>query len=216
MVAEVNKEFVTASPPFKVVSIAARGREALRLCKEQKPDLILLDIYLPDIDGITVLHRIRKQQLPIDVIVISAAQDISTIQNAFRLGAVDYIIKPFKYNRFKKALDSYYIMYQTLHKRASVDQETLDRITVGRTPTYEEKKLPKGLQELTLKQVYLFLLNHKGSLSAEEVAAGVGLARVTARRYLEYLKRTGKVSLELQYGSIGRPVNRYYVCDQKE
>jgi two-component system response regulator DctR len=53
------------------------------------------------------------------------------------------------------------------------------------------------------------LLKEGTALSAEEVAEGVGLARVTARRYLDFLEKSGRVILELQYGSVGRPVNRY-------
>lgn len=47
------------------------------------------------------------------------------------------------------------------------------------------------------------------SKSAEEVATAVGIARVTARRYLDYLEKTGVIRLDVQYGSVGRPVNRY-------
>lgn len=215
MVAEVNRRFVESVASFTVVGMAATGAEALESIMELKPDLTLLDIYLPDMDGVTVLHEIRRRLLPTDVILITAAQDVPTIQDVIRHGAIDYIIKPFKLDRLKAALESYAGIHEGLaHHRGLVDQETIDRFTRGGARGEDKKEvLPKGLHELTLKQVYAYLLKQQKSLSADEVAAGVGLARVTARRYLDYLQRVGKVSLELQYGSVGRPVNRYRLLD---
>lgn len=215
MVAEVNRQFVESVASFTVVGSAATGAEALERIAELKPDLTLLDIYLPDTDGVAVLHEVRRRLLPTDVILITAAQDVPTIQDVIRLGAIDYIIKPFKFNRLKAALESYASMHARLvHHRGLVDQETIDRFTRGGARGDGRKEnLPKGLHELTLKQIYIYLLRQEKSLSADEVAAGVGLARVTARRYLDYLQRVGKVGLELQYGSVGRPVNRYHIID---
>ncbi|MDI6709528.1 MAG: response regulator [Thermoanaerobacterales bacterium] len=215
MVAEVNRQFVQSVAFFTVVGLAATGAEALDSIAELKPDLTLLDIYLPDMDGVAVLHEIRRRLLPTDVILITAAQDVPTIQDVIRHGAIDYIIKPFKFNRLKAALESYAGMHEGLaHHRGLVDQETVDRFARGAAREEAGKEsLPKGLHELTLKQIYVYLLRQEKSLSADEVAAGVGLARVTARRYLDYLQRVGKVGLELQYGSVGRPVNRYRVVN---
>ncbi|MCR8842433.1 response regulator [Paenibacillus sp. SC116] len=69
--------------------------------------------------------------------------------------------------------------------------------------------LPKGLQASTMRQIVQFLLLQRSLLTAEEVADGVGLARVTARRYLDYLVQSGSVRLDIRYGNVGRPVNRY-------
>jgi two-component system response regulator DctR len=89
-----------------------------------------------------------------------------------------------------------------------MNQNEIDSLALSRGQQLDEG-VPKGLNEITLKQVYLFLLKEGGALSAEEVAEGVGLARVTARRYLDFLEKSNRVVLELQYGSVGRPVNRY-------
>jgi len=215
MVAEVNRQFVESVDSFTVIGSAATGAEALERIAELKPDLTLLDIYLPDTDGVAVLHEIRRRLLPTDVILITAAQDVPTIQDVIRHGAIDYIIKPFKFNRLKAALESYASMHARFAQhRGLVDQETIDRFTRGGVSgAGRTENLPKGLHEMTLKQIYIYLLRQGKSLSADEVAAGVGLARVTARRYLDYLQRVGKVALELQYGSVGRPVNRYRIID---
>jgi two-component system, CitB family, response regulator DctR len=216
MVADINKRFVESIHGFTVTGSVATGADALVAVRELEPDLTLLDVYLPDLNGVQVLQEIRRQNLPTDVILITAAQDTSTIQDVFRYGAIDYIIKPFKLARLVSALKSYETMRRSFHHQTSLDQDTLDRLTLGKPPDDKPGRLPKGLHEVTLKQVLLYLIQQNQALSAEDVASGVGLARVTARRYLEYLEKTGQTALELKYGSVGRPVNRYRISDQKE
>lgn len=211
MVVEVNQGFVNAVPGFKVVGVARTGKEAVRLAARLKPALTLLDVYLPDMSGLAALQEIRRLGLPTDVMLVTAAQDAETIKNAFRYGAVDYIIKPFKFNRLRSALENFAFLYNRLNKKAQLEQDDIDRLARRRAVAATEETaegMPKGLNEVTLKQVLLLLIKEEASLSAEEVAAALGLARVTARRYLEYLYQLGKVTVELQYGSVGyREVN---------
>lgn len=209
MVVEVNTGFVNAVPGFKVTGAAGTGREALKIIEEQGPQLVLLDIYLPDMDGVAVLEEIRRRQFPTDVIMVTAARDTETVRNVFRYGAVDYIIKPFKFERLKSALQFYAAMHSRLKEQDNVSQQELDELAFSRFSVEDRADIPKGLSEVTLKQVLLFLLKSGRALSAYEVSEGLGIARVTARRYLEYLEKTGKVLLEVQYGGVGRPVNRY-------
>jgi two-component system response regulator DctR len=211
MVVEVNCGFVKAIEGFDVVGIAGTGKEALALIKKLLPSLTLLDIYLPDMNGITLLQEIRKLCLPTDVILVTAAHDAQTIQNSFRYGAIDYIIKPFKITRLQFALKNYQFMKKILNEKTFLVQEELDILTFKREIQDNEIVPPKGLNDITLKQILLHLFKQMTPLSSEEVAAGLGLARVTARRYLEYLCLTGMVGLELQYGSVGRPVKKYKI-----
>lgn len=217
MVMEVNKGFVEATGGFEIVGLARSGSEALELMDKVEPQLIILDIFLPDLDGLQTLAEIRKRNDPVDVILVTAARDSETVQKVFRYGAIDYIMKPFRFDRFKSALESYRTLRQALTKDL-LDQEEIDRHLSTQKLVPMEKEadpiptdIPKGLNELTLKQVLLFLLKQTQALSAEEVAEGVGLARVTARRYLDFLEKVGKVQIEIQYGSVGRPINRYLV-----
>ncbi len=215
MVAEVNRGFLEATGGFEIVGLARSGLEALTLIQTTQPQLVILDIFLPDLNGLETLAEIRKRNEPVDVIMVTAARDSETITNVFRYGAIDYIVKPFKFDRFKRALESYLTLRRTLLKD-SLDQEEIDRLspknqTVSAPNPQVEQSLPKGLNEVTLKQILLFLLKQSTPLSAEEVAEGVGLARVTARRYLDYLEKSKKIKLEIQYGSVGRPINRYHV-----
>ncbi|MFB0846900.1 response regulator [Paenibacillus oleatilyticus] len=216
MVQEVNSQFVERVEGYRVVGIASSGDEGLRMVKELQPDLVILDIFMPVRDGIETLLELRRNQAPVDVMVISAANDMRTIERMLQNGAVDYIMKPFKFERVKQALEHYRQMKATLDSDRTATQSELDRLLFGRThdasspdgQKEEPLELPKGLQAVTLKQIMQFLILQTEALSAEEVAEGIGIARVTARRYLDYLEKSGQVRLDLQYG-VGRPVNKY-------
>ncbi|MHB8156975.1 MAG: response regulator [Desulfocucumaceae bacterium] len=213
MVAEVNRNFVNSVSGFTVFDIARTAREGIEKTIAHKPELALIDIYLPDQDGLALLQELRKLNVNTDAILVTAAQDADTIQGAFRYGAVDYILKPFKFNRLKAALESYATMRLRLESLITFSQEEIDQLKTSRNIAFpgetQAPDIPKGLNNLTLKQVLLYMIKAQSPMSAEEVADGLGLARVTARRYLEYLDYIGKVSVDLQYGSVGRPIKRY-------
>ncbi len=215
MVQEVNRQFVERVEGFEVVGVGSDGVEGIEKIRSLRPDLVILDIYMPMQDGLETLRQIRSEQLDADVIMITAAKDVPTIQNLLRQGAVDYIIKPFKFERVKQSLEKYRGFYSSMEEGQTVSQDQLDRILLkrehdsGQDRVDGKEELPKGLNALTLKLVTGFLAERRDTLSAEEVADGIGIARVTARRYLDYLEKIGKVALDIQYGGVGRPVNRY-------
>lgn len=209
MVVEIHRQYIENVEGFTVLGAAETAADALRLVQELQPELVVLDVYLPDMDGLQTLQEIRRRQAPTDVILVTAARDAESIQEAFRYGAVDYIIKPFKFERIKNALENYRAVREKLKEKESLDQEEIDGLNV--TKLRASESLPKGLTEITQKQVLLYVLNSPEPVSAEEVAEGIGLSRVTARRYLDHLEKSGKLLLEIQYGSVGRPVNRYRV-----
>ncbi len=216
MVQEVNSQFVERVEGFRVAGIASTGDEGLRMVTELQPDLVILDIFMPVRDGIETLLELRRNETPVDVMIISAANDMRTIEKMLQNGAVDYIMKPFKFERVKQALEHYRQMKTALDSGHPASQSELDRLLFGRrqdAPSPDDlmempQALPKGLQAVTLKQIVQFLVGQAEALSAEEVAEGIGIARVTARRYLDYLVKSGQVRLDLQYG-VGRPVNKY-------
>ncbi|WP_081752163.1 response regulator [Paenibacillus sp. 1-18] len=223
MVQEVNRLFIEQVDGFKVVGLASNGLRGLELIEELKPDLIFLDVFMPSLDGIATLQRIRSMALPVDVVVVTAAKDTETIREMMRNGAFDYIIKPFKVERIHHTLERYRVQQAGLWAEEVGTQEELDLIMQNReavkaavvpAPVYEEwalsyDELPKGLNAATLKQVLAVMEQHGSKLSAEDTAEGVGIARVTARRYLDYLEKRGIVRLVVHYGGVGRPVNRY-------
>ncbi|MEH7117782.1 response regulator [Neobacillus vireti] len=210
MVMEINAQFVTKLPGFKLAGKAFTGKEAISLINEEKPNLVLLDYFLPDTNGLSLLHTIRNNHYPIDVILLTANRDPHHIQEIFRAGVVDYIVKPFRFDRFQTALEQYRHTFKKFQENRPFDQADLDTLTRVQLKGAElEDQLPKGLNDRTLQQIIQFLKGQAEPLSSEDVAAGVGLARVTVRRYLDYLEKKGDIVMEIQYGSVGRPMNKY-------
>ncbi|MGQ7279748.1 response regulator [Brevibacillus thermoruber] len=211
MVQEVNRQFIERVPSFRVVGAASNGAEGLALVEQLKPDLVIMDIFMPMLDGVRTLQKLRTANQAVDVIVITAAKDKPTIQAMLRNGAMDYIIKPFKFERIQQALENYRAFRQQLEQEGTVSQAEVDQLLFRNAAksAREEEPLPKGLHMHTLEQIVRHLREEKQPLSAEEVAERVGIARVTARRYLEYLEKSGRVKRDVAYGGVGRPTNRY-------
>lgn len=210
MVQEVNREFIESVKGFRVVAVANNGEAGIALARKINPDLVLLDIYMPKKDGIKTLQEFREQQLASDVIVVSAANDSETIKLMLQNGAMDYIIKPFKIHRIQQALEKYRAYRNRLDTTETVSQEQLDILLYTEKMTETIKTdLPKGLNEFTLNEITTYIQSQDEPRSAEEVAAEIGIARVTARRYLDYMEKSNFVTLAIRYGGVGRPVNRY-------
>lgn len=210
MVQVVNREFIESVKGFRVVAVADNGEEGIALAKKMNPDLVLLDIYMPKKDGTKTLQEFRKHQLTSDVIVVSAAKDSETIKLMLQNGAMDYIIKPFKLQRIQQALEMYRAYRNRLDTTETVSQEQLDILLYSeKTSGTIKSNLPKGLNEFTLNEITTYIQSQNEPRSAEEVAGGIGIARVTARRYLDYLEKSNVVTLAVRYGGVGRPVNRY-------
>ncbi|OLN21249.1 two-component system response regulator [Domibacillus antri] len=208
MVQEVNKEFINRVEGFEIIGLAANGEEGMELIRTLSPDLVIVDLYMPLMDGLETLHHLRKEGHRVDVIAITAASDMDTVRQVIRHGAFDYIMKPFKFERIKQALENYRSFRKRLSDKGSISQRELDDILFQKDHDAPDD-LPKGLNAVTLEKITAYLTEMDQPVSAEEVAEGVGTARVTARRYLDYLEKRGKVQIDIQYGGIGRPMNRY-------
>ena len=208
-VADVHRGFVERLDGFAVVGVAHTAAEALALADSLRPDLVLLDVYLPDRSGLDVLRELRDPgRPPVDVIAITAAKDVETLRAALQGGVVHYLVKPFQFNAFREKLESYAVLHARLAMQGEVEQRDVDRI-VGLLRTDPTATLPKGLSHATLELVATSVRDAGAALSASEVAERTGVSRVTSRRYLEHLAHGGLVEIALRYGSSGRPEHRY-------
>ncbi|WP_346619141.1 response regulator [Blastococcus montanus] len=218
-VASVHRGYVESLPGFEVVGEVHRGVQAVEAVRVLRPDLLLLDVYLPDISGIEVLRRIRSAPGPQpDVLAITAAREVETVRQAMAGGVVDYLVKPFSLATFRERLEVYRSHRAELLRRSAEDsgaleQSDVDRMLAGRRRAGGPgavTDLPKGLSPRTLEAVARALRSDPTrDLSAGEVAERCGLARVSARRYLEHLERTGRAAVFPRYGGTGRPENGY-------
>ena len=207
-VADLHRLYTEQIDGFEVVGTAHTGAEALLLAERKVPDLVLLDIYLPDMSGLDVLRAIRQRERPVDVIAITAAQDVATIRAAMQGGSVHYLIKPFTFTVFREKLQSYAEVQARLGRVAKANQAEVDRL-YGLLRTGLEEELPKGISPATRDLVVSALRSAPEPVSASDVARIAGLSRVTARRYLEHLADGGSVEISMQYGAPGRPEHRY-------
>ncbi|HEY8986263.1 MAG TPA: response regulator [Streptomyces sp.] len=206
MVARVHRTFVERVPPFRVVGTAGTGEQAVTAVDALRPDLVLLDLYLPDVFGLDVIPRLRTAGHDCDIMVISAAREADTVRGAVRHGVVDYLLKPFDYEDLKPRLDRYAARRGRLLTTVVRGQADIDRaLSAGAVPS----TLPKGLSTETADLVSRTLRDTNGTLSAAECAAATGISRVSARRYLEHFHTTGTADVSLRYGAAGRPERRY-------
>ncbi|GII92615.1 response regulator [Sinosporangium siamense] len=208
MVARIHSGYVARMPGFAVAGSAHTGRAAIAAVAEYRPDLVLLDIYLPDMSGLDVLQTLRGVAHPVDILVITAARDVATVRAAMRGGAVNYLIKPFTASALTDRLEQYAeTRRQLVAIGGEVAQDDVDRLFGGFKGS--GPPLPKGLSPTTCTLVAEALRTTDSDLSAAEAAVLTGLSRVSARRYLEYLCASGRAELRPKYGTAGRPEHRY-------
>jgi response regulator of citrate/malate metabolism len=209
-VAEIHRGFIERLPSFAVVGVVHTAGDALARAESDRPDLVLLDIYLPDRSGLDVLRELHATgRPPVDVIAITAANDVETLRSALQGGVVHYLVKPFQFNAFREKLESYAALRSRLGQVREVDQDEIDELFATLRTGSSSPALPKGLSPATLALVARTLRDIEDDLSAEEVADRTGVSRVTSRRYLDRLARSGLVEVTMRYGRTGRPEHRY-------
>lgn len=212
-VAQLHREFAERCDGFEVVGVALCGAEALRLNHELRPDLVLLDLYLPDIHGLEVARRVRSDR-DVDILVITAARDVSSVRAAMHQGVIHYLIKPFTLATFRDRLASYAAVHRELSRRHVVNQLTVDGL-FGLLRVHSARRLPKGISEDTLRVVEQTLIEAGCPMTADEIGHIAGVSRVTARRYLQVLVDAGAARLEREFGVPGRPRHRYVSVSAK-
>jgi response regulator of citrate/malate metabolism len=204
---------------FILAGTAPDGQSALRLLSEFQAsgnpvELVLLDMNLPDLHGLDIARRMRAAGLLADIIAITAVRELAIVRSAVAIGVVQYLIKPFTFATFADKLSSYRLFRQQLASpgpgsaKAGASQSDVDQAFASlRAPS--EMPLPKGLSVSTLESVQEFMRGRSDAVSATEVMDALGMSRVTARRYLEYLADAGTASRSPRYGTPGRPENEY-------
>lgn len=214
MVASINSQFAKRNPNIQIVATFHNGKDALDYLKKSDADLVLLDLYMPDCTGLELLSELRSIGSEIDVIMITAANNAEHINEALQLGIVDYLIKPFQYERFAQALDKYLVRKKAIESGVSFTQEEIDRLVNASTPSASTKKteLQKSVQQKTLDKIRVCLSAHPGNyLPCEQIASETGLSRVTIRRYMNFLIEGNEVTSMIDYSTGGRPSILYQI-----
>ncbi len=211
MVTMILGQYVERQKGFAVAGICGDGEAALAFLTKDPVPLVLLDVRMPGMDGFTLLRELRYRQIDTDVIFVTAANDRASLTMALRGGCVDYLVKPFPYERFCLAIEKYTALTSALRAGDTFVQRAIDRLPDTSLRSTGDHP-PKGIQEKTLVRILQFLEDNSGTrLTGEEIASHVGLTSVTVRRYMRYLEGSGRVTGEMDYTTGGRPCMRYQV-----
>ncbi len=208
-VAHVHARSVATVDGYSVVGEAHSGTEALELIAATTPDLLLLDMYLPDFTGLEMVRRLSLAGGPVaDFVLLTAARDIESIRSAMQLGAFYYLVKPFTHAALCEQLHSYSAWRKRLAEVPEVDQHDVDALYGMRGARARGAATVRTL-EPTMAKVLQIVTAATAPMSAADVAEALGASRPTAQRYLADLARNQLLELVLAYGATGRPQHRY-------
>ena len=214
MIAKLHGKFIASQKGYQLVGTAHSFEEALVIMDQGEPDLLLLDVYLPDHSGLELLRTIRLQNRRCDVILITAAKELEIVEEGFRFGIIDYLIKPFDLTQLQTALIKYARFKSRLSASSQLDQGTVDDLKKLRIS--ESSSLPfnqKGIDLRTLDKIKKCLIQSLEPLSADQIAKLAGVSLSTKRTYLTYLVDEQELIEEQQYGTVGRPLRLYRIAN---
>lgn len=216
MVALINKRYLEQITGVKAVGPVMYEKEIISNLEENKIDLILMDVFLPEKSGIDILKYIREKNIFTDVIMITAANSADEIKKAFAYGVVDYLVKPFEFERFKDSINKYKIKKNLLLNDEILTQNDIDNLLMNNS-LENQVKLPKGLNEKTLNRVIKFLNENSHEIwTLREIAYEIKISNVTIKKYMDYLESIGKVDSEMTFGNVGRPEYKYFVKNRNK
>lgn len=209
----IYEQLIQNRQDFTVIGKSQTASETIHLLNVVTPDLILLDVHLPDANGIDLLFQIKHEHSHIDIIMITASNDAKTVRDAMRGGAYSYLLKPVMVESFFSTFEEYSQTRQARQTSSHMKQHQIQQL-FQKNPTaaeakHESEALPKGIDKHTLRKVTKAMEAASTSLNAEEVGMQIGASHSTARRYLEYLVSINLVEVDIVYGSVGRPERRY-------
>ncbi|WP_312395564.1 response regulator [Stutzerimonas kunmingensis] len=218
MVMRLNVDYLARLEGVELVGQCESVPAALELLEREAVDLLLLDVYLRNRSGLEVLRHLRAQDRNTDAVLITAASEIETVRAAQRLGARDYLVKPFSFERFRDAVEACRRAREALSRLPDqLGQGDIDRL-FSQGPATDLRRpgdLPKGLTPASLAQVAQAILAlDEDSFTSETLLPATGMSRVSVRKYLKHLSDAQLLEESFHYGQIGRPSFRYRCLDR--
>lgn len=211
MVAMINEQYVCKNPDFFIEGTCNNGQEALDFLQTHKVDLIVLDVFMPVMNGIETLKKIREKKISSEVIMVTAANDTTTLEETMYLGVVDYLIKPFAFERFQIALTKFISKRTTLKQSEKINQESIDSLLLNNIEKIQpgQKTYPKGIQENTLNLMKQYFEENSGWQSCDMICEKLKISIVTVRHYLTYMVKEKQILESVNYSTGGRPSMLY-------
>ncbi len=167
------------------VDTASSGAEALARVQEHPPDVTLLDIVMPHMDGLQTLSRLRRQNPSLKVIILSCLGDTHKVVEAMRLGASDYVTKPFQKSDLEAALKSCFARIARPLEALSAEIERIDEdyFFVAASPAMQE--IRRQVAQVARVDVPVFMLGESGT--GKEVVARL-IHKMSLRSHRSFLK----------------------------
>ena len=213
MIAKLHGKFIASQKGYQLAGTAHSFEESIAMMDMVEPDLLVLDVYLPDRSGIELLRTIRLQNRRCDVILITASKELEIVEEGFRLGILDYLIKPFDLNQLQTALLKYAKFKSRLTSSSTLDQGTIDDLKKLRISESSAPLNQKGIDNRTLEKIRKCVMNSSEPLSADQIAKMAGVSLSTTRTYLTYMVEEQVLLEEQQYGTVGRPLRIYRIAN---
>ncbi|PKM17863.1 MAG: two-component system response regulator [Gammaproteobacteria bacterium HGW-Gammaproteobacteria-15] len=204
------------APRYQVLGIASDLATARSVLSALNPALILLDVHLPDGNGLTLLSELRARDTKSEIMLLTAAKEVQVLEKAMQLGVCDFLVKPIMLSRLDQALSRFEEKQQHLSAAREVTQSMVDALFLNPADNPKDNttiRLPKGVDSLTLQKVrQVFNATPELAYTAQRIGEQLGISRSTARRYLEYLLESAELMVDQHYGAIGRPERSYRKC----
>lgn len=185
--------------------------QAKELLHNASFSLLLLDIHLIDGSGIELLKWIREQNIDCDIILITAANEITIAKQGLNYGIIDYLIKPFSYERFQQAMNKW-LTKQQVFQQEQVNQANIDLLLQSENNNDESTdSLEKGLTEATLAKILQQILIFTQGFTIQDLAETIQLSHVSIRKYILFLEQKQILKSETIYLKVGRPYLKYHL-----
>lgn len=212
MVAMINNHYIEQDTRFSVVQSFRNGNDAFKYLSENQVDLAILDVYMPILDGLSLLKKIRAAEINTDIIMVTASNDKNTLDTVLNFGVIDYLVKPFVQERFQQALDKFVEFNMQKNNVCVLDQNRIDEIMNSEHFVNNNIELPKGIQDKTLDKIREYLRKDSNSgHTSEQIATFLNISKVTVRKYMHYLIKNNEVIEQINYDTGGRPCMVYFV-----
>lgn len=189
--------FLAGFNDLELVGEAASGKEAIRLCAELVPDVVLMDMVMPDMDGAATTQAIRQQTPTVEVIALTSFQEEDLIERALQAGAISYLLKNVSAQSLADAIRQAHAGHSTLAPEAT---EALVKATRQRASQHDY-----GLTERELEVLALLVEGISNAEIAERLVVSVATVKFHVRGILSKLgvsSRTEAVAMTLQQNLI--------------
>ncbi|GAA0085949.1 response regulator [Clostridium sp. MB05] len=213
MVALINRKYLEKIGNIKVYGPVISEEEIIELLKKETIDLIFLDVFLPQKSGIEILKSLRTKEYLVDIIMVTAANSIEDLERAFSYGIIDYLVKPFEFERFEEAFNKFKLKYEVFNRSGNLTQKEIDSMH-GKSTCRQSTELPKGLNTRTLERIEEFLKDNSNRIwTLREIARELNVSNVTIKKYMDYLESIDKICVKITCGNVGRPELKYSIVE---